>query len=231
MTSRVALTTTADRAAGLAPIARAHGLRPVVIPCIEIAPAPPDALEAARGSAAESDWLLVTSARTVEYLWPHGRIPDVRVAAVGTRTAAAVTRAGGTVSLVGDSGSVASISELVTLVGSATVCFPHGRGADLSKLRLLEDIGGTVSTWEVYATEPIPPALDPVDAVAFGSPSAVEGWSRSRGFAGVVVGAIGDTTGAALSDRGHPADVVAYPPDYAELLARLSARVIDGSNV
>lgn len=227
----VALTTTANRAAELAPIARAHGLRPVVLPCIEVVPASESVLEEARLSAAGSDWLLVTSARTVDLLWPDGQVPDVDVAAVGSRTAAAVTRAGGAVSLVGDSDSFSLTYDFAPLVENAAVCFPHGSGADLSTVKQLEQVGGSVSTWEVYATKPVPPALDPVDAVAFGSPSAVAGWSLSRGFAGVVVGAIGETTGAALSDRGHPADVVADRPDYAELLERLSASVRDRNKV
>ncbi len=231
MIHSVALTTTAERAEELAPLARDHGLRPVVLPCIEVAPAPESVLEQARRSAAASDWLLVTSARTIEYLWPRGgQIPEVEVAAVGTRTAEAVTNAGGAVSLVGHSGSVAMFSELITLVENATVCFPHGRGADLSKMALLDEPARAVSTWEIYATNPIPPALDLVDAVAFGSPSAVEGWSRSRSFAEVVVGAIGETTGEAVSDRGHHPDVVAGRPDYSELLERL-ARVIDRKRV
>lgn len=231
MIPSVALTTTAKRAVELAPVARAHGLRPVVLPCIEVVPARESVLEEARRSAADSDWLLVTSARTVDYLWPHGRFPKVEVAAVGAVTAAAVTGAGGTVRLVGNSGSIDLISDLVTLVEDATVCFPHGRGADISKVRALAEAGGKVSTWEVYTTESMPPALDPVDAVAFGSPSAVEGWSQSRGFAGVAVGAIGKTTAAALSGRGHPAAVVAGQSDYAELLERLSTSVRDRNSV
>jgi uroporphyrinogen-III synthase len=219
----VALTTTANRAVELAPVARAHGLRPVVLPCIEVVPARESVLEEARRSAAASDWLLVTSARTVEYLWPHGRFPEVEVAAVGAATAAAVTDAGGTVRLVGSSGSIDLISVLVAMVEDATVCFPHGRGADISKGQSLAEAGGKVSTWEVYTTESMPPALDPVDAVAFGSPSAVDGWSQSRDFAGVAVGAIGKTTAMALSGRGHSVDVVADPPEYGKLLEQLSS--------
>lgn len=221
----LALTTTANRAAELAPIARAHGLRPVVLPCIEVAPARESVLEKARRSAAGSHWLLVTSARTVDLLWPDGHFPDVEVAAVGSRTAAAVARAGGAVSLMGDSDSSSLTSDLAPLVENAAVCFPHGSGADLSKVMQLEQAGGTVSTWEIYATQPVPPALDPVDAVAFGSPSAVAGWSLSRGFAGVVVGAIGETTSAAVADLGHDPHVVANQPDYEELLRRLSTKV------
>lgn len=231
MIPSVALTTTAKRAAELAPLARASGLRPVVLPCIEVVQARGSILDEARRSAAGSDWLLVTSARTIEYLWPTGRIPEVEVAAVGARTAAAVKGAGGTVSLVGNSGSLDLISELVTMVKDATVCFPHGRGADIAKVQPLAEAGGKVSTWEVYATEPTPPALDPVDGVAFGSPSAVEGWTRSRGFAAVVVGAIGQTTAAALSDRGHDVDVVADRPEYAELLERLSSSLRDRTKI
>lgn len=231
MIPSVALTTTATRAAELVPIARTHGMQAVVLPCIEVLPARESVLEAARRSAANSDWLLITSARTVEYLWPDGHLPDVAVAAVGSPTAAAVMDAGGAVCLQGDSGSFDLISELVNLVEHATVCFPHGRGADISKVQPLAEAGGKVSTWEVYATEPVPPALDPVDAVAFGSPSAVEGWARSRGFAGVAVGAIGTTTAAAVSARGRSVDVVADRPEYAELLERLSSSLRDRTKI
>jgi len=227
----VALTTTARRAADLVPLARAHGLRPIVLPCIEVVSASESVMEEARRTAADSEWLLVTSARTVDLLWPGGHLPDVAVAAVGPRTAHAVTRAGGDVKLVGGSDSAALIFELVAVAENTTVFFPHGSGADLSQLEPLEQVARAVATREVYATAPVAPALDPVDAVAFGSPSAVAGWCRSRGFEGVVVGAIGETTGAALSDRGHPADVVASQPDYAELLERLSASMRDGIRV
>lgn len=227
----VALTTTAQRAVELTRLARAHGLRPVVLPCIEVRPAAESVLEEARQSASDSDWLLVTSARTVGYLWPDGNLPDVAVAAVGFRTSEAARRAGGDVRLVGGSDAASLISGLVALAENMTVCFPHGRVADLSQLKPLEQVARAVSTWEVYATEPLPPALDPVDAAVFGSPSAVEGWSRSRGFEGVAIGAIGATTGAALSDRGHPADVVAARPDYADLLGRLSTILRDRSKV
>jgi uroporphyrinogen-III synthase len=90
---------------------------------------------------------------------------------------------------------------------------------------MLEKAAAGMSTWEVYATKPVPPALDPVDAAAFGSPSAVEGWFQARGLQEIVVAAIGGTTGAALYQRGHHADVVPERPDYAELLERLCTRM------
>jgi len=222
---RVALTTTADRASGLAAMALGQGLQPVILPCIEVVPAPPAVLDEARRSAAGADWLLVTSSRTVEYLWPEGCLPGIEVAAVGPQTAAAVARAGGEVSLVGASDATSLIAELSSLVEDKTVCFPHGRGSDLSKVSMLEKAAASMSTWEVYATKPVPPALDPVDAAAFGSPSAVEGWFQARGLQEIVVAAIGGTTGAALYERGHHADVVPERPDYAELLERLCTRM------
>jgi uroporphyrinogen-III synthase len=228
---RVALTTSADRAPDLAAIAVAHGLQPVTLPCIEVVPAPGAVLEAARRSVAEADWLMVTSARTVGCLWPQGGLPGIEVAAVGPRTAAAVARAGGEVTLLGGFDGASMISELSELVEGKYVSFPHGRGSDLTKVSVLERAARSVSTWEVYSARPIPPALNPVEAVAFGSPSSVEGWFQSRGLQDIVVGAIGDTTGAALSEHGQHAYVVPERPDYAELLERLSAKVRERDEV
>jgi uroporphyrinogen-III synthase len=123
------------------------------------------------------------------------------------------------------------ISELSELVEGKFVSFPHGRGSDLTKVSVLERAARSVSTWEVYSARPIPPALNPVEAVAFGSPSSVEGWFQSRGLQDIVVGAIGDTTGAALGEHGQHAYVVPERPDYAELLERLSAKVRERDEV
>lgn len=226
---RVALTTTDERARRLADIATVHGLQPVVLPCIEVVPAPSAVLDEVRRSVAAADWLMVTSARTVDYLWPQGGIPGIEVAAVGHQTAAAVSRAGGEVTFVGDFDAASLISELFKLVEGKSVCFPHGRGSDLTKMSVLERAARSMSTWEVYATKPIPPALNPVDAAAFGSPSAVGGWFQARGLQEIVVGAIGATTGAALLQHGQHADVVPERPDYAELLEGLSARIREGN--
>lgn len=222
---RVALTTTTDRASGLFSVALAHGLRPISLPCIEVTTASESILGQARLEIARSDWLVVTSARTVEILWPEGNLPAVEVAAVGRQTATAVARAGGKVSLVGDSGAAELVVSLAGRVAGRYVHFPHGRGANLSNVNALQDAGAMVSTLEVYATTPVPPNSEPVDAAAFGSPSAVEGWFKSRDLEGIVVAAIGGSTSAALADRGHPADIVPDRPDYVELLELLSIRM------
>jgi uroporphyrinogen-III synthase len=121
--------------------------------------------------------------------------------------------------------------ELAGRVSGKAVLFPHAGGADLSTIGELEHAGADVSAVEVYVTTPVPPALDPVDAAIFGSPSAVEGWFRSRSLDDVVVAAIGATTNEALAHRGRPADLVPNRPDYGSLLEMLSATMRERSTV
>ncbi|NIQ59511.1 MAG: uroporphyrinogen-III synthase, partial [Gemmatimonadetes bacterium] len=68
------------------------------LPCIRVEPAPDDVLRRLRDRAPSADWIVVTSRRAVEVVWPEGRIPaGPAVAAVGPSTADAVRSAGGRV--------------------------------------------------------------------------------------------------------------------------------------
>ena len=103
------------------------------------------------------------------------------------------------------------------------------RSADPAPAAGLRAAGAEVVAESVYETVPIAPASDTVDVAIFGSPSAVEGWCRSRSLDGLVVGAIGATTAAALTHRGHPSDVVPERPSFENLVKALTQHLREGS--
>lgn len=219
---RAAITTASDRAGRLADMAKRYGLLPVVLPCIEVAPAATAVLDRTRTLAAKADWLLVTSARVVVTLWPRGGMPPIPVAAVGSSTAATVEEAGGRVELVGETGASDLAVQLAETVKGRSICFPHGSGADPTTIRVLKEAGAGVSSVTVYETRPIGPERGDVDAVVFGSPSAVAGWLLTRDLEDIVVAAVGETTARAVVDAGHQPEVVPSQPDFDDLMARLA---------
>jgi len=220
--TRVGITTTADGYPRLAGAAERHGLVPVPLPCIEVVAAPVEVLALAREEARRADWLLITSARTVTTLWPEGGMPSVPVAAVGSASAAAVENAGGTVGFVGESGGEDLVFELSEKWHEANVFFPHASGARQGTVECLEDVAADMAALPVYETSPVAPGLDAVDAVVFGSPSAVRGWALARGFDDLVLAAIGETTAAALAELAREPDVVPSRPDFELLMALLA---------
>lgn len=219
---RVAVTTTPDRYAAVAAGLESLGLFPVALPCIELLPASARALEEARTEASNAEFMLITSARTIEVLWPDGAMPDVPVAAVGPITARAVIEAGGVVEVVGYGGGLETAGLLTSVVAGHTVFFPHAKGASPETISTLRERGSDVVTAAVYETRSIPPGGDPVDGAMFGSPRAVDGWLLSRDLEGIVVGAVGQTTASALRRRGTAADIVPRRPSF-DRLGRLMA--------
>lgn len=220
MRLRIAVTSTTDRFPRWAAPLRSHGFAPVSLPCIEIRPAP--GLEEARTTAASADWLMFTSPRAVELLWPEGGMPAVPVASVGEATAAAVRTAGGLDSLTGgDDGD--GLVDLLVGERPGRVVAPHGDRADPVRFSRLQQIGVEVTAIPVYHTVPVPPGGDPVDGAVFASPSAVEGWVLARPLHSLrVVGAIGPVTADALRHQGVEAPVVAHPPAPRYLAAAMS---------
>ena len=226
---RVGLTTTPERVARLADLIERRGLLPVAMSTIAIANADPEILEKARSMATTADWIVVTSSRAVEAVWPDGGMPAVHVAAVGPATAEAVADAGGRVSVVGEHGSAELLADLTGSLGGRRVFFPHAADANPATERLLVEAEAEVDAIPVYETLPVPPPAGPVDAVVFGSPSAIEGWCLGRDLTGVVIGAIGETTRAALVERGYEADVMPPNPDYDLLIEMLADHLTERS--
>lgn len=216
---RVAITT--DRFEEAASPFRPLRLDPVWLPCIRIERADAAQLARARESALAADLLLITSVRTLDLLWPDGAMPAVEVAAVGETTAAAVKARGGRLVLSGRAGLADLAARTADRLATVRVAFPHAAGADPVALEAIRARAFDFQEFEVYRTVPVAPGSIRVGAVAFGSPSAVEGWLLSRDFEGIAVGVIGPTTWEAVS-RHRPPEVVAAQPSYQALADSLA---------
>jgi uroporphyrinogen-III synthase len=218
--SRVGITS--DCFDDIAPCYVDAGLVPVALPCIRIQMAPPSVMADARREAANADLLVVTSPGVVSLLWPDGRMPPVRTAAVGPSTASNIERAGGAVAIVGDAGLARLVDLLADRVAGRRVLIAHAEGSDPEAMRRLRNLVPELEEHLVYRTVPLAPGADSVDAVSFASPSAVTGWALSRGFDDLVVGAIGDTTAAAVA-RYRVADVIADRPSHLALAGAIAS--------
>lgn len=218
------MTTTPDAADRIRWALESVGLEPVSLPCIRIEPAPTATLTRLREAAGEADWIVVTSRRAVEIVWPDEMPPHPAVAAVGETTAAAVRAAGGRVVVVGDGGAAGLIERLDGRgdIEGASVVFPHARAADPATARWLSGRAAVVVAEPAYDTIPIAPHDDTVDAVIFGSPSAVTGWQRSRSLVGLVIAAMGPTTAGHLEGLGRVPDVLPETPRLDRLVDMLA---------
>ncbi len=222
---RLAVTTDARQAPRVGELAREAGLEPVFLPTVRIEPSPPSVLAAARRDAGAAELLVVTSARVLDVLWPTGDLPDVPFLAVGPRTAAAIVGRGGRVRYVGTGGARELVEGVAEIVRGRRVCHPRARGAAPEVVARLGERAAGLRAPVVYATVPIAPGADPVDAVVFGSPSAVRGWTTSRGLSDVVVGVIGPRTETEVRRHGRRPDVVAPRPGFAELVLAVAAHL------
>lgn len=218
--TRVAITT--DRFLKAAPHFTRAGLQPVPTPCILMRPAPADKLERAREAATAAELILITSARTVELLWPGGGMPSCDVAAVGRSTASAVVSAGGRVVMTGRGGLADLVDSVADLLAGRRVVLLRAAGSDPEALHRLHGLVSELEDHVVYRVQPIGPERIPVDAVAFASPSAVEGWLLTRSLDDLVVGVIGDTTAATVASYRVP-DVIASAPSYPSLAGGLGS--------
>lgn len=211
---RVAVTT--DRFDDVAGCFLDVGLEPLELPCIEVEPGAPDQLAETRERVSLADVLMVTSPRVVSLLWPHGGMPDVESVVVGPSTAEAVAGAGGRVTVTGDAGLARLAALALDRLEGRRVLIARADGSDPVGLSRLRRIAPNLEERVVYRSVPVAPGMDEVDAVAFASPSAVEGWVLTRGLEEVVVGAIGATTARAVSRHRRP-DVIAASPSHAAL--------------
>lgn len=217
---RVAVTS--DRFDAVAPGYADAGLEPVSLPCIRIQPAPSGDIAHVRERAPHADLLMITSPRVVSLVWPDGRMPEVDTAVVGRATASRVERAGGRVTRVGNAGLARLVELTADHMEGRCVMIAHAEGSDPAVMARLREIAPGLEEHPVYRAVPVAPGADPVDAVAFASPSAVNGWGLSRSFDDLVVGAIGATTAAAIA-RHREADVIAERPSHPNLARAIAS--------
>ena len=218
--TRVAITT--DRFDSVAPEYIGFGLEPVPVPCVDVVAAGEEALTRARRAVSAADLVLITSARTVDLLWPLGAMPGTGAVTVGAASAAAVEAAGGRVVVAGRSGLADLSDGAAHVLGAARVAFPHAAGTDPGLVARLRSLVSDLEEQEIYRAVPIGPDSTPVHAVVFASPSAVTGWLLARDFEDVVVGVIGPTTQAAVGRHRIP-DVIAPEPSHHSLARALTS--------
>ena len=210
----VAVTTSADRAAAAAIPFALLGMQPALLPCIEIEAAPLEALEAARGSAAEADLVVISSRRTIDILWPDGPLPDAEFAAVGAVSARAVRERGGRIVATGIAGSAYLAETLAPRIGGLYVVWPRAQGADPMPLLQMTSRSGRFVAPAVYSSVPVAPRLESVEVITFASPSAVTGWQLSRSLDESTIAVLGETTRRAVESSGGSAAIVAPNPTY-----------------
>lgn len=210
---------------------RALGLEVLGWPVLSIGPAD-DAggLEQALRRLKQFEWLVFASQHAVAEVVRRVPVPPayLNIAAVGARTARALTTAGWTVTAVPEdetaAGLVARLGPMLT--PGVRMLFPAG-SRSLPTLRAgLTAAGAEVTQVEAYATHPgtldLPACEERVrqgviGAVTFTSPSAVEELDRALGPATfgrlldcATAITLGTTTGRALAARGFPS-VLATP--------------------
>lgn len=198
-----------------------RGAVPVIVPLIAYEPGEPMPPQLARGDV---DWLVVTSARTVEALGPVAA--STRIIAVGAATADALRAAGLDVSFVPRDRSAAGIAdEWPGSEHEGRVLLPQSDLADPGLASALQGRGLGVRTVVAYRTVAVP-VLEPVEAV---DAILVTSGSVARQVAaqlaplppGTRVACIGERTAAEARACGLVVHVVAAERSLESLVAAL----------
>jgi uroporphyrinogen-III synthase len=236
----------------LGPRLRALGATVLEFPAITIGPPPdPAPLDAALSGLSRFAWAAFASGNAVERTVarldalgvPRGLLADLRLACVGSATAArleALVRAPDLVP--GEHTGAALAAALARHVAGRAVLVPRAAEGRPELVEGLRAAGAEVVAPVAYRTLPAAPeALAPladllqagrVDAVTFASPSAVRSvvgalGARAALLGRALLGAIGPTTAAALREAGLAAGVA--PAEHtAEGLAEALAGRLSG---
>lgn len=243
---RVLVTRAAHQAGKLSDGLRALGAEPVEVPVLEIRPpASFDALDAALRALESYDWLILTSANTVRALAERAagqgialsQPAQMKVAAVGSATAAAARKIGFEVALVPESYVAES---LVRELGAQAA----GRRVLLARATVARDVipdalrqaGAVVDVVDAYcnalpesAPDQLRTALTAgIDAATFTSSSsaahlaeAAERAGIAFPLAGVRAVSIGPITSRTLRELGWVPAAEANPCDISGLVAAL----------
>lgn len=208
----------------------ALGADVVHVPLITIEPSADDRLAAALADLASFDWLVVTSQHGARRVGASAAGHSVRLAAVGTRTAAVLADlAGRSVDVVPARQTAA---DLVDAMGAhrGRVLVAQADRADTMLVEGLAEHGFDVEAVTAYRTTMRSPSWQErraalsADAVGFASGSAAEAWFDAFGTrTPPIVAAIGPTTSAAADARGLKVTHVAADHDVEGLAAVIVA--------
>lgn len=192
------------------------GAEVVHVPMIEIVRVPDERTSDVLGRLGAFDWVVVASRHAAAVVAPMlGLHPGVRVAAVGTATAAALGP--GAHPLVPDQQTAAGLIRVFPPPGSERrLLVVRGDRSETGLVPGLIDLGYEVDEVVVYRTRSIVPSddhrrlVEGADAVVFASGSAARAWFDAFGddpSLGVV--AIGPTTSRVAESVGLHVDAVA----------------------
>jgi uroporphyrinogen III methyltransferase/synthase len=236
---RIVITRARAQAAGLGRKLADAGAQPIFLPAIEIAPMDDyEALDRALRCLANYQWLVFTSANGVEHFWAHlsdGRLPALKVAAIGPATARALEKRGVQPALVPDEYVAEAVAAGLGEVTGLWFLWPRAEAAREALADELGRRGAIVHEIPVYRT--LPAAPDPaglselrrgVDAITFASASAARNFAAlaADGAAAAVekaaIACIGPVTARAAREAGLRVDVVAATYTTEGLVAALA---------
>ncbi|HEX2882988.1 MAG TPA: uroporphyrinogen-III synthase [Candidatus Limnocylindria bacterium] len=193
MRRRILVTRPAEQADELARLLHDRGLAPIVVPAVAIRPAEPAAIDAMLARLAGAAWLVVTSANGADAL--GGRLAatasllpaDLKIAAVGPATAAALVTWGIRVDHVPSTYRTAAIAEGLADVHGRRVVLARADLASPELAELLRGRGAVVEEVIAYHVIEGPAASRErlqraihrgLDGIAFTSGSTVRGVLR-----------------------------------------------------
>jgi uroporphyrinogen-III synthase len=230
---RLLVTRSAEDAAAWAETLAGEGAEPVVFPCIRCeAIADPALASGLTRAIAAADWLVFTSRRGVETLVEihGGELPaDLRLAAVGEATAAALRERFGRVDFIG-SGTAAALGQELAAVpavrnGARCVLILAANAGESLEI-VLRKAGAGVERFEVYRTVPAGPTAPKqslsalgCDTVLFASPTAVTGFDNQVNVdLGAQIVTIGPSTSAAVRERRWRVAAEAKEPNLSGII-------------
>lgn len=248
---RIVVTRARSQASALSARLRALGAEVVEVPVLAVEPSLERrdlvaAVQRLREAGGRPRWLVLTSQNAVGLLWEAIReaggdarwFAGVRIAAIGSATAAALARCGLVADLVPEEYVAERLAEQMIQAGveGARVLLPRAAAARDVLPRRLSEAGAEVEVVPIYRVV-VPPgtserlreqlALGPVDAVTFTSSSTVSHFvSALAGGSfppGAIAACIGPITARAAVQAGFPVAVVAEEYTVDGLVAALVA--------
>jgi uroporphyrinogen III methyltransferase/synthase len=236
---RIVITRAAAQAAGLGRTLADLGAQPIYLPTVEIAPMDDyEALDRALRCLDKYQWLVFTSANAVAIFWERlgdGRLPSLKVAAIGPATAQALEKRSVRPALVPEEYVAEAVAAALGEVAGQWFLWPRAESAREGLADELGRRGAIVHEIPVYRTLPAAPAPAGlrevgrgVDAITFASASAARNFAAlaAGGLAAAVdqavMACIGPVTAQAAREAGLRVDVVAATYTTDGLVAALA---------
>jgi uroporphyrinogen-III synthase len=215
----IAVTRRREQAGPLVQALEELGATVLVVPLIDVDPVDAEVLRGSVRDVHRYDWLVVTSTNGVATLagWAglEWLLRNVRVAAVGPATAAAIQALGAEVAFVPERFAAEEIAAGLSPVEGARVLLAQGELADPGLAQELQERGAIVTeihtyrTVEAEAVETDLAALRAADAVVLMSGSAARSLVAQGGVGDALVACIGPKTAAVARELALPVGLVA----------------------